>query len=126
MDTPKLTPRERAVFDFVYDELAEGRPSPSLVEIAEEFDFHRTNAWRLVTSLLNKGVLEREGRRHRTLRVTREGRALRRTDEAELRARRGPVTVSPVAARVLASIRVELGRLRARDRAVVLERLSAG
>ena len=124
MNSPTLTPRERAVFDFVYDELDAGAPSPTLAEIAEEFDFHRTNAWRLVFSLITKGYLDRPPRRHRALEITERGHAFREAAELEHRRRRSPPTDSPAVAQALARVRAELGRLPATDRAAVLTGLS--
>lgn len=88
MNNDSLTPRERAVFDFVYDELEHGAGSPTLVEIADEFDFHRTNAWRLIFALTTKGYLHRKPRRHRGLVVTELGHDYRAVAVAAHRQRR--------------------------------------
>lgn len=69
MNTPTLSRRQQQVLDFVRDHLAEHGLPPTLREIAEALGFSgHSSAQACVTSLVNKGALERSPQ-HRGLRL---------------------------------------------------------
>ena len=125
MDKPQLTPRERSVFDFIYDELAEGAPCPTLAEIGDNFDFHPSNAWRIVFSLRCKGYLDRKAGRHRGLEVTEVGHEDRKVALVQQRERGRARAPSASVDVVLRTVRLELEQLSLFERTAVLASLRA-
>ena len=67
----ELTPTRKRVLDFVQNEVHEGRPIPTLREIAERLGFraHRAAAFHL-DALKSMGLIESEPGKKRSLRVT--------------------------------------------------------
>jgi repressor LexA len=66
-----LTERQQQILDFIRDEIAAGRPGPTLREIARQFGFsaHRAAACH-VAALKKKGAVEFMPGKARSLRVT--------------------------------------------------------
>jgi repressor LexA len=74
---PKLTTRQRQVFDFVQTYFEETDSTPTLEEICRHFRFKSTNAAREHLRLIQKkGYLERRTHCARGIRVTRESTPL--------------------------------------------------
>lgn len=68
-----LTQRQADVLDFIAERLTEDGRTPSLREIAAEFDIAHQSAHQHVNMLVEKGYLHRVEREHRALDLGEEG-----------------------------------------------------
>ena len=73
MEMSELTTRQREVLEFIYDFMSKTNYSPSISEIAESFGMNLKTIYEFLEKLEEKGYIEREKRKSRSIKITEQG-----------------------------------------------------